>query len=248
MIDIHAHLLPGIDDGSQDMETSVAMAAMAAESGTEAIILTPHGNQRGAYENYGSPPLFFLLHSLRQVVREAGIPLRLYMGMEIFASADVPKLLREKKLLTLAGSRYPLVEFAFDEHPQTMRKLLRELKAEGYTPVVAHPERYFALEDDPDILFDWAADGIELQVNKSSFFGYFGSEARDLALLMLESGIISCVASDAHGTQRRTTELESVRALIESEFGAQEAERLLRLNPLRILQNRPLQKRGGVPI
>ena len=113
MIDLHTHILPGVDDGAPDLETSVLMAAVAAESGVTHLVATPHSNQRGAFENYASPALQVRFDCLRAAVREAGIPLELSLGMEIFGTGDVPKLLREGRLLTINGGRYLLIEFGF---------------------------------------------------------------------------------------------------------------------------------------
>ena len=142
MIDIHAHILPGLDDGSDSPETSLMMAYAAVESGVTAIIATPHCNQRGLYENYASPELTGRLERLRGEIKAAGIPLEVYQGMEVFGTRDVPRLLREGKLLTLNGSRYLLIEFAFREDPLYMDRLVHAILEDGVIPIVAHPERY----------------------------------------------------------------------------------------------------------
>lgn len=171
MIDLHTHILPGLDDGAPDLETSVLMAAVAAESGVTHLVATPHSNQRGAFENYASPALQVRFDCLRAAVREAGIPLELSLGMEIFGTGDVPKLLREGRLLTINGGRYLLIEFGFHEDPLRIERLLDELLAAGYWPVVAHPERYYGLQRMPNYLYDWVNRGVVLQVNKGSLFG-----------------------------------------------------------------------------
>ena len=131
MIDLHTHILPGVDDGAPDLETSVLMAAVAAESGVTHLVATPHSNQRGAFENYASPALQVRFDCLCAAVREAGIPLELSLGMEIFGTGDVPKLLREGRLLTINGGRYLLIEFGFHEDPLRIERLLDELLAAG---------------------------------------------------------------------------------------------------------------------
>lgn len=136
MIDLHTHILPGVDDGAPDLETSVLMAAVAAESGVTHLVATPHSNQRGAFENYASPALQVRFDCLCAAVREAGIPLELSLGMEIFGTGDVPKLLREGRLLTINGGRYLLIEFGFHEDPLRIERLLDQLLAAGYWPVV----------------------------------------------------------------------------------------------------------------
>lgn len=240
MIDIHAHILPGLDDGADSPETSLMMAYAAVESGVTAIIATPHCNQRGLYENYASPELTGRLERLRGEINAAGIPLEVYQGMEVFGTRDVPRLLREGKLLTLNGSRYLLIEFAFREDPLYMDRLVHALLDDGVIPVVAHPERYVHLQDIPDILYDWVCDGVGVQINKGSLFGKFGRHAQQLAMAMLWNDLVSCVASDAHGVEMRTTEMADAQDFLTMEFSAALAERLLTENPSRILHDEPL--------
>lgn len=247
MIDIHAHILPGLDDGSDSPETSLMMAYAAVESGVTAIIATPHCNQRGLYENYASPELTERLERLRGEIAAAGIPLEVYQGMEVFGTRDVPRLLREGKLLTLGGSRYLLIEFAFREDPLYMDRLVHALLEDGVIPIVAHPERYVHLQDIPDILYDWICDGIGVQINKGSLFGKFGRHAQQLAMALLWNDLVSCVASDAHGVEMRTTEMADAQDFLTMEFSAALAERLLTENPSRILHDEPLLQGRPTP-
>ena len=240
MIDLHTHILPGLDDGSPDLETSVLMAAVAAESGVTHLVATPHSNQRGAFENYASPALQVRFDCLRTAVREAGIPLELSLGMEIFGTGDVPRLLREGRLLTLNGGRYLRIEFGFHEDPLRIERLLDALLADGYWPVVAHPERYYGLQRMPNYLFDWANRGIVLQVNKGSLFGRFGRGAQALAAAMLERGLVGCVASDAHGPDVRTPDLAGAWDYLAERCSEELARCLLEDNPGRILRSEPL--------
>ena len=202
MIDIHAHILPGLDDGARDYETAIIMGKTAADNGVTDIIATPHANQRGRYENYASEDLNNRLTVLSAALRHAEIPVTLHLGMEVFGTPDVPELLQKGKVCTLAGSRYLLVEFAFRESPLFMEDLLHRLRAEGVLPVVAHPERYRALQDMPEIMENWAAEGFALQINKGSLTGSFGHSARRTAYRMLEHDLASLIASDAHGADR----------------------------------------------
>lgn len=240
MIDLHTHILPGLDDGSPDLDTSVLMAAVAVESGVTHLVVTPHSNQRGAFENYASPELHVRFECLREAVCAAGLPLELSLGMEIFGTGDVPRLLRDGWLLTLNGGRYLLIEFGFHEDPLRIERLLDELLAAGYWPVVAHPERYYGLQRMPNYLFDWVNRGIVLQVNKGSLFGRFGRGAQALAGAMLAHGLVGCVASDAHGPDVRTPDLSGAWDYLAERYSEELAQCLLEDNPARILRSEPL--------
>ena len=171
---------------------------------------------------------------------EAGIPLELSLGMEIFGTGDVLQLLHDGRLLTLGGGRYLLIEFGFHEDPLRIERLLDALLAAGYWPVVAHPERYYGLQRMPNYLFDWANRGIVLQVNKGSLFGRFGRGAQALAAAMLERGLVGCVASDAHGPDVRTPDLAGAWDYLAERCSEELARCLLEDNPGRILRSEPL--------
>ena len=130
MIDLHCHILPELDDGSQSLEESLAMARMAVNSGVRAMAATPHCMGERAEEVYGTWSL------LRQALEETGVPLKLYPGMEIFGTPDTARLLREGKLFTLNGSRYPLIEFAFQSSGEEETLILRDLGPLLRTPSV----------------------------------------------------------------------------------------------------------------
>ena len=165
MIDLHCHILPELDDGSQSLEESLAMARMAVNSGVRAMAATPHCMGERAEEVYGTWSL------LRQALEETGVPLKLYPGMEIFGTPDTARLLREGKLFTLNGSRYPLIEFAFQSSGEEETLILRSVCRAGFRPLVAHPERYTYLQHDPEIVNRWCRLGCLFQVNRGSLLG-----------------------------------------------------------------------------
>lgn len=248
MVDIHAHILPGLDDGSDRTRTSLRMAESAVRSGVTDLIATPHCNQRGRFENYASEALTEQYLRLKDLLQREQIALRLHLGMEVFATRDTAALLRDGKVLTLAGSRYLLVEFGFRTDAYEMDRILRETAQAGVVPILAHPERYQALQVLPDILEDWVRAGVHLQINKGSLSGYFGREPFALAETMLEHDLASFVASDAHRADRRTPALRDTYRWIASHYSEQLADRLLRRNPERVLRNEPLIPCGVIPM
>ena len=239
MIDIHTHIVPGLDDGSQDMETSVMMAEMAARSGVSALIATPHCNQM-MFPNFLSDSLIRRMEGFREEVIRENIELDLAFGMEIFCTKEVPRLLKEKKLLSLNGGRYVLVEFNFGTDVEPMEDMLYSIMDAGYVPIIAHPERYRELQGQFEIVSDWMDEGMGIQINKGSLFGHFGRAAGEFAYAMLRHGLCSCVASDAHGADARTTDMTEIYNFLAAEFSEAEAERLLTENPMRIFNNKPL--------
>ena len=243
MIDIHAHILPGLDDGAPDMEQALAMAEMAVESGVTAIVATPHSNLPGYFENYWDWELEGWYRALREAIQASGIPLELYAGMEIFGTEDVPELLREGRLIPLAGTRYPLIEFPFHGYAREATGILADVLELGYRPIVAHPERYGCVQAEPGLINQWTDMGCLLQVNKGSLLGRFGRSAESMAFSLVDRGFAAAVASDAHSPIARTTWMGDVDTLLREEFGADTARFLLRENPRRVLLDQTIDMR-----
>lgn len=241
MIDLHCHILPGVDDGADSEEESCMMAQIAADDGVEAIVMTPHCNVPGQFDNFASSYLFDRFHELQKLVRERDIPLELYSGMEVYVTRNLTDLLEQNRLLTLGESHYLLMEFGFDEPASFMDHMLQAVKRQGFIPVIAHPERYYCVQDDHEQISWWNEDGYVLQINKGSLFGMFGQQAAETAHWCLSEGCIHLIGSDAHSPFRRTTRMGEAWEYI-SEFNSPEiADFLFRDNPRRILNDEPVR-------
>ena len=236
MVDIHTHILPGIDDGSGNMEESLEMARMAAEGGVGTMIATPHCNLGGGMDNYYNSSWQRLFDRTVAAIRGEGIPLTLLPGMEVFATFDLPSLLREGKILTLNRSPYLLVEFDFEEEDDFARAILEGLVEMGVVPVIAHAERYHFVQDMPEIAELFLNMGCRIQVNRGSFQGRFGSKAEQTAYELMDRGRIWAVASDAHGARRRTPVLDEVYEELLTSYSRQQVRPLFDSNPRRVIQ------------
>lgn len=231
MIDLHCHILPDLDDGARDLEEALHMAYLAVRSGVTDVVVTPHCTHGGTREVV--PPLQLVSRALK----ELEIPLRLHPGMEIFGTPETARLLRAGELLTLNGSRYALVEFSFLSDGVQETQILEQMLQAGFVPVVAHPERYEYTQQEPRLIDQWVKMGCLLQINKGSLLGRFGPRIRDLSLAMVDRGLATVVASDAHAARVRTTWMYDVWDMLGRRFSPVAAETLLRDNPWRILNN-----------
>lgn len=237
MIDMHCHILPSLDDGASSWEESYMMAQMALDSGVQQIVATPHCNLEGYVQEGYAQAICKQLKKMQTLVQASQLPLQIYTGMEVFVTPKIPQLIRNGELLTLANSRYLLVEFAFGESFAYANQMLAEIAKTGLVPVVAHPERYTFIQQEPERLFGWATKGYLLQLNKGSVYGFFGKRARQTAHWCLNEGCVHLIASDAHSPYRRTTRMEDIYSYI-SEYNAPEiADFLLQDNPQAILNN-----------
>lgn len=247
MIDLHTHILPGLDDGAQSLEQALEMARVALEGGAAGLVATPHSNQLGQYENYETPQLRQNFGRLKAALEQEGLPLRLYRGMEIFADETVGERIRRGELISLNGSRYYLVEFAFDVQPQELIRGLEQVQTAGGVPLVAHPERYFCVQRDPAQVYGWLEMGCYTQINKGSLFGRFGRGAAWAADWLLHYDLVTCTASDGHQPHIRRPYLGDVRDYLIDRYGRRLAARLTEENPARILGDETLELHGRLP-
>ncbi len=239
MIDIHCHILPGMDDGAGDYRQALEMARVAADSGVAAIVATPHF--RGDPEALDQiPRLISRYRRLAQELRREQIPVKLFPGAEILCVDGTLELAEARKLPTLSNTNYLLVEFFFDESLDYMDDQLAGLAECGYRAVIAHPERYRAVQQTPDALSDWFRQGYVIQLNKGSILGHFGPSPEDTAHWALARGLAHTVASDGHDTRQRSPDMDRLRDVLAELYSEAYAQLLLHGNPLRLLQNLPM--------
>ena len=233
-IDIHTHILPGVDDGAGDMETAEQMLLQAKENGVESIILTSHycpfrwrWDKNRYLENFAV---------LQEKGREMGICL--YPGNEIYYTSHIQKALEEEKCMTLNGSRYLLVEFPYDVWKQDLENAVMSLRYEGYFPVIAHAERYHCLEKSADTVEGLIEQGVYIQVNCESVIrGHRGILKRSAVRQWLKQGLVHVVATDTHDTGKRPNQMRQCAEVLEKYYGADTVRRLLIYNPGQIIRD-----------
>lgn len=240
MYDLHSHILFGVDDGADSAEESVRMAGIAFESGTRGIVATPHCNISEYDRNEWTAEFTKKLVMLNSTLSQLDIPVKIYPGQEVFCGEDVPELLKSGKFLTVNASRYVLVEFDFGEYSSEVYPKLENISAEGYVPIVAHPERYGFVQEDPDAAYRMKKIGCLLQMNKGSIKGGFGRSSFVAANNMLELQLVDFVASDSHGPFVRTPFLADAHELISERYSAEYADMLFKTNPKRVLKNQTI--------
>ena len=239
MVDIHCHILHKYDDGSASLSESLDMARMAAETGVTDIVVTPHFEGR-ASSLRRLPTLVEHFRELTQAIEDKNIPIKLHLGAEILCTEETVRLAKKKLLPTIGETNYFLTEFYFNEDADFMDEMLRELAQAGYTPVVAHPERYDAIQRDPRILERWFRRGYVLQLNKGSILGALGRRAEHTAHAILRAGLAHVIASDAHSATRRTTHMEGLIRWLDRHLDPEYVRILTEENPGRIIKGEPL--------
>jgi protein-tyrosine phosphatase len=234
-VDIHCHLLPGIDDGPAQPDIAVQMAIGAYHAGTLAMIATPHCSFRFPFDpNQAAERLQSL---------ESHVPgdLLLFGGCEMQLSDESLRAFEENPTdYTLNRSRYVLVELLPQSAPASVEQVLARFQERGYVPVLAHPERYPVFYSDSERLLEWVRQGCLMQITADSLTGRMGRRARNLAVAMIRDGWAHFVASDAHDPVKRPPHLlEGFRCVAEL-AGADCAARLFTHNPLALLHDEPI--------
>lgn len=241
MYDIHCHIFPAVDDGSGSINDSVEMARIACLSGIKAIIATPHCNIPGIFENYWNESFDNTLKELNETLALRDVPVTVYKGQEIFTYGDIVSKLKTGNIVTLNGSRYVLLEFDFDTMEADALATVERIKAEGYVPIVAHPERYgFAFENPVSIMKIRSSGGL-IQLNSGSIKGAFGLNVQKLSAAILKSGAADFAASDAHSQYSRTPDVREAHEIVCSAFSYDYANLLFETNPLKVINNEEIR-------
>lgn len=235
MVDIHCHLLPGLDDGPETIEESVEMAEVALADGITHIAATPHSNDMFSYDSERNAAL------CRELAERLGGRLQLTTGCDFHLSYEnVEAATVSPSLFTLNQKIYLLLEFADFSLPPFLDQTLERLQRVGLKLIVTHPERNPLVRAAPDRLRGWIAAGCYVQVTGYSLLGRFGSEAGRAALEYLDRGWVHFVASDAHNLRGRPPKLRAAYDLVAARRGPQVARALFQDNPLAAWNGEPL--------
>lgn len=237
MIDLHCHLLPGIDDGPATLVEAVAMARLAVADGITTSVVTPHIHP-GRYDN-DSAGIGRSLQAYRLALARAGVPLALRMGAEVRVSVDsLALLLREQVpfLGTDRGWRVLLLELPHGGVPVGSLQMVGRLVQMGIRPLLAHPERNKGFLDNPQRIEPFLAAGCWLQLTAGSVTGAFGKASQELAHQLLDDGSVRVVASDAHNLGSRPPVLSQAHAFIAQRWGADLADDLMLHRPRQMLE------------
>lgn len=235
MIDLHCHILPGIDDGASDLGVSLDMAKAAVAQGIAIVACTPH-ILPGLYHNSG-PAIRQATLRLQEVLDAEGIPLRLVAGADVHMTPDFVAGLRSGQLLSIADSRYVLVEPPHHSVPPQLEGFFFNLVASGYVPILTHPERLSWVPSRYEAIKRLILAGVWMQITAGSFAGAFGRNALYWAERMLDEGCVHLIATDAHDAERRPPDLAAARELVAKRVGAEEAQCLVLTRPMGVLKD-----------
>jgi protein-tyrosine phosphatase len=218
LIDIHSHILPGIDDGAKTVQDSIDMAKQAVSEGIHTIIATPH-HKNGKYDNLKADILPFV-RELNQTFAQEGIDLKVLPGQECRIFGEILEDYGKGEILTLnKDSQYLFIEFPSSSVPRYADRLLYDIQVDGLTPIIVHPERNAELMERPDKLYKLVKNGAVTQLTASSLVGYFGKNIQKFSQQMIQANLTHFIASDAHNIHNRTFKMEEAMDDIEKKYG-----------------------------
>ena len=239
LVDIHCHILPGIDDGSKDWETSIKLARDAVKDGVTHAVCTPH-TLNGKYLNH-KDDVIRLTENFQDMLDEAKIPLTVFPGQEVRISGDLPDALDNDDILFLdEEGQYMLLEFPSDDVPTYAKDMIFSIQQRGITPIVVHPERNKKILEEPTILQGLIEQGCLVQITASSYTGIFGKKIEEMSRKLIAAGQGCTFASDAHDLPRRQYQLSEAYKKMSQEF-SQDLAQQWQDNARSIINGDPVQ-------
>ncbi len=237
--DIHCHMLPCVDDGAQTLRDMESMATLAQKAGTDVVCFTPHS---GVYGRDLDPDHLKATFAQAVLHLQGKFPnMRFYLGNELYYSCDIPHKLQKGIYFPLNNSRYVLVEFSPGADLFTLKNGIRFITMAGYTPILAHVERYRAVYPNKDIIKNLKKMGAVIQVNsrhiaEKNMLGMYKCKP------LLRERLVDIVASDCHNTERRSPDMRECYRHLSDNYGRQYADALMKINPRLILANKKILK------
>lgn len=242
LIDLHCHILPGVDDGAKDLSMALGMAQDAVKQGITNILLTPH-HMDGDYTNHKEDVIKKTSAFQRELIN-AGIPLSVFPGQEVHLTGDLLEALDADDILFMdEAGKYLLLELPHSGVPEYAEDMIFELKARGITPVIAHPERNHGFQKSPDKLYDFVQMGCLTQLTSSSYLGVFGSNVEELTDKIIKSGMGFVFSSDAHNFKGRRFLMNEAFQKLSKHEGKRRAE-LFNLNAKAIINGDDVTTQG----
>lgn len=235
MIDMHSHILPGIDDGSQSIEESIKMIKEAKEAGFTEIISTSHYIE----ESYNSSKYEReeLIKNINEKLEAENINIKIYNGAEAYISTNLNDLIEKEKLPTINESKYLLMELPMHSEILYLDNIIYDLKTNGITPIIAHPERYSYVQRNPKVLENLIDKGVLFQANYGSIIGKYGKDAEKTLKRLLKSNMIHFLGTDTHRSGTVYIQMNKILKKLEKLIGKEKLELLSTINPQKVLKN-----------
>ena len=240
MIDLHSHILPGLDDGAKNIDDALEMCRVAQADGIHTLVATPHC-RNGVYHN-DQTKILAALKGLKEALERESISLKVLPGVDILMHPELIDFLDQNPRLVLGG-RYVLLELPSESVPSHTQDFLFKMRLKGYTPIITHPERNSVIQGDQEIVEEFVRVGALVQVTAMSLTGEFGGQARESATRLVKSGLAHSMATDAHSPDHRPPILSRGRKILEEIVGPEQALMMVEGTPEQILRGEEVEGR-----
>lgn len=241
-IDIHSHILYGIDDGSKTLEESINIIKEHIKMGFTDIVVTPHYIENSKYET-NNIDKNNLLENLKKELKKQNIKINLYLGNEVFINNNLEELINKNEISKINNSRYLLIEFPMNEKPKDVNNIIYELRIKGIIPIIAHPERYDYVEKNPNIVNEWIEEGALLQSNYGSIIGVYGTGPQKTIKKLLKKNVIDVFGTDIHYPNSKIyLNMDKIEKKLIKILGEENYIKLTKINPKKIIENKKISK------
>lgn len=239
MIDMHCHILSNIDDGAKSIEQSIEMARKAELLGYDKIFVTPHY----IADSHETTPqnIKYKVDELNNLLKEKNINVSMYVGNEVYFVSEVLDIIKENKVCTLGNSKYVLIELPLNGTVLNLENAIYSIIANGYIPIIAHPERYEFVNEDIEKIKPLIEDGALLQINIASIIGYYGRHAKKTVKKLLKSNMVSFIGTDAHNQNTIYDTYPKALKKIEKIIKKEKLDEILFKNPQCVFENKNIE-------
>jgi len=239
-VDIHSHILYGIDDGSKSINESIEIIKQHKEMGFKDIVVTPHYIENSEYIT-NNKEKNNILETLKKELKKQNIDINLYLGNEVFVNNNLEQLLKNNEISSINNSKYLLIELPMHNKIKNITDIIYELRIKGIIPIIAHPERYEFVQKKPESVQELIEEGAILQSNYGSIVGVYGEHAKKTLKKLLKKDMISILATDIHFPNNKIyLNMNTIRKKITKIIGEEKSKELMITNPKKVIENKPL--------
>lgn len=239
MIDFHTHILPNVDDGSKSINETITLLKEAKSAGFKSVILTSH--YMDSYYEANVQERMKLMDYIKSILKEHEIDIELILGNEIYISDNINELIKRKKACTINNTRYVLFELPFNVKPINLYEIIYDILQNGYIPILAHPERYNFVQQNPSIINELIEKGVLMQANYGSFIGQYGEKAQIIVKKFLKNNMIHFLGTDVHRKNTIYNKVPKILFEIEKFIGTEKLEQITKINPKLVLENKLIE-------
>lgn len=239
MIDMHSHFLPQIDDGSRNVEETFQMIKEARKAGFTAIVSTSHYIS-DTYE-FNKEERREIINAISSNLSKEDIDIKLYNGAEVYIDVDIIEKIKNETIPKINNSKYLLIELPMQTQMLSADDIIHTILSNNIVPIIAHPERYKYVQDNPNILIDYIEKGVLFQANFASIIGYYGNSAKKTVIKLLKNDMIHCLGTDCHRAGSIYTNMNKIIEHLNKILPKKEIEKLTVTNPMKIINNHEIK-------